>query len=277
MADEIVAPITPTPVTPAAPIVDNSSVAPAPVAPAPESAPVVPPVAPVEAVQPAPVETTPVPEAPKEPTPTILTEALKTPQEPPKTEEVKVEGAENQNDGGQSVEPAPPPKYDAFTLPEGITLDESRVGEFTNLLSSLELEGKADHAKVQEFGQKAVEFYINEQKNTVQKLEEYYANTWEKQKTDWREATIKDPEIGGNRLQTTLDAASSFIRTHGGTAEQQAEFRSLMDSSGLGNHPAIVRLLANAGQAMSEGRPLAAPKPVIQKQSRTSTMYGPKH
>lgn len=272
MADDIVAP---TPV--------ESSPVVTPVAPAsPEVTPVVTsdiniaPVAPTEPVQPAPVETAPAPEAPKELAPTILGEALQTPPEAPKTEEVKVDASEVKDEGGQSVEPAPPPKYDAFTLPEGVSLDEKSVGDFTNLLSSLELEGKADHAKVQEFGQKAVEFYINEQKNAVQKLEEHYANAWEQQKTDWREATVKDPEIGGNRLQTTLDSALTFIRTHGGTAEQQAEFRSLMDSSGLGNHPAIVRLLANAGRAMSEGRPLAAPKPVATKQSRTSTMYGPK-
>lgn len=267
MADEIVAPIAPVESSPVvAPVIPASQVE------TPVVSPDITPTAVVEPVQASPAEVVPIPETPKEPAPSILSEALKEP-EAPKVEPV-VEPVKDE--GGQSVEPAPPPKYDAWTLPEGISLEEASVGEFTNLLSSLELEGKADHAKVQEFGQKAVEFYINESKKNVQKLEEHYANAWEKQKTDWREATIKDPEIGGNRLQTTLDSASTFIRTHGGTAEQQTEFRSLMDSSGLGNHPAIVRLLANAGRAMSEGRPLAALKPVTQKQSRTSTMYGPK-
>lgn len=272
MADDIVAPtpVTPTPVIQTTPVSTDQA---PPVATAPEINPA--PVAPVEAVQPAPAPEAPTPEAPKEPVSTVLGEALKeVSPETPKTEEVKVEAQEVKDEGGQSVEPAPPPKYDPFTLPEGVTLDEKQVGEFTNILAGLELEGKADHAKLQEAGQKMVDLYINETKAAAENLSKHYTEVWEKQKADWREATVKDPEIGGNRLQTSIDAALNFIRTHGGTAEQQAEFRSLMDSSGLGNHPAVVRLFARAGQAMSEGRPLAAPKPVIQSKSRTQTMYG---
>ena len=249
--------------------------------------------APIETVAPAPtpVTETPTPAPTPEPAPSMLGEALKevpekksaeAPKEgetPPVAEAPKPQSGEDatkvaKDEGGQSVEPAPPPKYDAFVLPEGITLDEARVGEVTNLLSALELEGKADHAKLQETGQKLVDLYISEAKETVQKLSEHYANAWEKQKTDWREATVKDPEFGGNRLQTTLDAASTFIRTHGGTTEQQAELRSLMDSSGLGNNLAVIRLFATAGKAMSEGRPLAAPKPVTQPKSKVKALYG---
>jgi len=189
----------------------------------------------------------------------------------------KVEASEEQkNEGGQSEETAPPPKYDPWVLPEDIKLDEERIGEFSNLLAELETSGKATHEAVQAFGQKAVEFHINEVKKTVEQLTDYYQKTWEKQKTDWKESFLKDPDIGGNRFQTTVDSALTFIRTHGGTPEQQKEFRSLMETSGLGNHPAMIRLLANAGRAMSEGRPIAATKPVSQSKSKTATLYGGK-
>ena len=268
MADEPVAPVT-------TPVVETTPV-----------------VTPAETVTttPVPVETTPVvtetpkvetiSEAPKtEVAPSILGEALapveeKESAEAPKEGETPPVAEAPKDEGGQSVEPAPPPKYDPFVYPEGVTLDETRIGELTGLLSALELEGKADHAKLQETGQKLVDLYISESKAAVEKISEYYANAWEKQKTDWREATTNDPEFGGNRLQTTLDAASTFIRTHGGTKEQQAELRSLMDSSGLGNNLAVIRLFATAGRAMSEGRPLAAPKPVSQPKSKVKAMYG---
>lgn len=263
MADEPVAPV---PVTP--PVTETPVVTP-------DTAPVV---SSTEAPAPADTVVTETPQTP-EPAPSMLGEALKevTPEsaEAPKEGETPPVAEAPKDEGGQSVEPAPPPKYDAFVLPEGVSLDETRVGEFTNILAALELEGKADHAKLQETGQKLVDLYINEQKAAVEKLSEYYTNAWEKQKTDWREATVKDPEFGGNRLQTTLDAASTFIRTHGGTKEQQAELRSLMDSSGLGNNIAVIRLFATAGKAMSEGRPLAAPKPVSsQPKSKVKAMYG---
>ena len=82
-----------------------------------------------------------------------------------------------------------------------------------------------------------------------------------------------DPEIGGNRWQTTVDSATNFIRTHGGTEAQQAEFHKIMDESGLGNHPAMIRILARAGAAMSEGRPLAAQAPAVAL-SKTQKLYG---
>lgn len=244
-------------------------------------------------VAPAPVAQTvetPVSEAPRapevaKPAETVLAEALDKPAEAvtesPKVEtEVKTEGekdgstTEEPAKDGQTEEKAPPPAFDAFTVPEGITLTEDRIKEFTSLLSELELSGKADHKAVQEFGQKAVDFHIGEIKQAVEDVNKYYQTSWDKQKQDWKDSFLKDPEIGGNRFQTTVDSALSFIRTHGGNSEQQAEFRNLMETSGLGNHPVMIRILANAGKAMAEGQPLAATKPVSPPKSKTATLYG---
>lgn len=239
-------------------------------APTPEAAPVAPVEAPkavtvmgealdskVEAVKPA--EITPKPEPVAEVKPAV--EPVK---EEPKAQE------------GQSENPAPPPAYDPFTVPEGVTLDEERVTKFTDILRELETTGKADHAAVQQFGQKAVDFHVEEVQKAVENLQNSYMTAWEKQKTDWKDTFMKDPELGGNRFQTTVDAARNFIRTHGGSPEQQQEFRDVMESSGLGNHPAVIRLLANAGTAMKEGTPIIATKPVSAPKSKVSTLYGAK-
>lgn len=251
---------------------------------------VTPVVAPIEVVQPvqtvvvpvvAPVAETPVAtvvESPKAPEAvTVLAEAIDKSKEPPKTEVLIAEAVvtgEKKNEEGQSAEPAPPPVYDPFTVPEGITLDPDRVTKFTGILAELETGGKVDHALVQQFGQKAVDFHTAEVKKAVEDVTNLYKTSWDRQKTEWKDSFMKDPEIGGNRFQTTVDAALTFIRTHGGTPEQQTEFRNLMETSGLGNHPAVIRLLANAGTAMAEGRPLAAQKPVSVPKSKTSTLYG---
>lgn len=194
-------------------------------------------------------------ETPKESTETQPTDVTETP---------KVES-----------EPAPAPVYDPFKLPDDLKLDDTKVKEFTDILSDLETKSKAEHALVQEFGQKAVDFHINEIKKTVNDLQDFYKTAWDKQKTDWKDDFLKDPNIGGNRFQTTVDSANNFIRTHGGTSEEITEFRNLMETSGLGNHKAVIRLLANAGRAMSEGQPLAATAPVTQtKTSKVETLYG---
>lgn len=251
-----------------------------------ESAPVTPTVTPVES--PAVVTEAPVAvEIPIAPESTsIVGDALAAPEvekpievKPPEGEQPKVEGepdkpAEENKPEGQSDEPAPPPTYEAFTIPDDVSLEPERLKEFTDILGEFEGKTKADHAFVQEFGQKAVDFHVSEVKKTVEALNRSLAESWENTKTEWKDSFMKDPEIGGNRWQTTVDAASSFIRTHGGTAEQQSEFRKLMDMSGVGNHPAMIRLLASAGRAMSEGRPLAASSPVSPPKSKVATMYG---
>lgn len=199
----------------------------------------------------------------------------KTPVEPDKAPEVTdgVEAPET-NEGGQSDEPAPPPKYDPFVLPEGITLKDEKVGEFTNLLAELETSGKASHEAVQVFGQKAVEFYLNEAKNIVNDVQKYYQLSWDKQRLAWKDEFLADPDFGGNRQETTIAAANEFIRTHGGTPEEQAQLRKDLDTSGLGNKLSVIRLFARAGAAMQEGKPLAASRPVSEPKSKLKVMYG---
>lgn len=223
----------------------------------------------------APVEAAPVISEVK-PADTLLGKAPEAPKpvEPvaPEIKPAEVE-AVKETEGGQSVEPAPPPKYEAFEFPDGLKPNETKVAEFTSILSKLELEGKADHATVQKIGQELVNSYLTDIKKAAEGVSKYYQETWDKTKSDWREATVNDPEYGGNRLQTNLQAVQNFLNTHGGTAEQVAEFRNVMETTGLGNHPALFRLLVNVSQAYKEGTPLTANKPVQQTQSRVKTLY----
>ena len=175
---------------------------------------------------------------------------------------------------GQSDEPAPPPSYEPFTLPEGATVDAERIGDFTSLLGSFESQTKADHAAVQALGQQLMDRHVSEMQRVLQTVQEAGLAARTAQQTAWRDQFISDPEIGGNRQQTTVNSAIEFVRTHGGTEEQQAEFRQLMNETGIGNHPAMIRLLAKAGMAMSEGRPLAASQPSPSKPTRIQAMYG---
>lgn len=273
----------------------NEPIVAAPVAVAPVSAPV----APVEVAQvaPAPAATVvaPVTETPVAPVvapaaagseapkaveakapETLLGDTKDKPVEAPKTPEAVVEApkVEEKTKEGQSADPAPPPVYDAFTVPEGVTLDTARVSEFTKSLAELEQSGKVPHELLQKFGQTAVDMYVTEVKKATDALTQTYVKAWEDQKIAWKDSFLKDPEIGGNRWQTTIDSAQGFIRTHGGTTEQQTEFRSLMESSGLGNHPVMIRLLANANRTMAEGKQLAASKPAPVQKSKVETMYG---
>lgn len=203
---------------------------------------------------------------------TILNEPPKV--EEPKVEEVKTEEA-IKTDEGQSDEPAPPPPvYEAFNLPENMKVEEGILKEFTDILSKFETESKTKHELVQKFGQDAVDFYTKQIQKQTEDLTKFYSKSWDDQKVAWKDEFLKDPEIGGNRWQTTINAANEFIGTHGGTPEQQKAFRELMETSGLGNHPIMIRLLSNANRGLSEGKPLAASTPAPAAKSKTEALYG---
>lgn len=220
----------------------------------------------------------------------VVTEAVKAPEtvlgaEPPKEpvkapdvkpEEVKadVKVEPKKEEAAQSDEPAPLPTYEAFKLPEGISLEGEGLSEFTKELAEFQTNTKAEQAAVQEFGQKLVDRHVAEVQTAIKRLNDHYAQSWEKQKIEWKDQFVKDPEIGGNRQETTVKAALDFIRTHGGTESQQQEFRQLMETTGIGNHPAMIRLLAKANMNMSEGKPLPATKPSTTVTSKVSRRYG---
>lgn len=254
MADEII---------PTAPIVD------APVAPV-----VVEPVVVAEPVTPA-VVAEPIADKPAEPEKlaepvTLLAE--KAPEKP--VEKIAAEGekpADSKAEGSQSDEPAPLPAYEPFTFPEGVTFDEARLGDFTKTLGEFEIASKADHAEMQKFGQQLLERHTAELQNAVTRVTEAYQNIWEKQRNDWKESFIK---ANPNNYQTIVDSAKEFIGTHGGSEAEQNEFKALMESTGLGNHPAMIRLMANAMKANAEGKPLPALKPATQKKGILQTFYG---
>ncbi len=181
-----------------------------------------------------------------------------------------------ETESSQSDEPAPLPTYDEFVSPDDFVLDKNLIGDFTNKLGEFEKTTKADHAEVQKFGQSLIDSHIAEVKNSVERLNKSYIEAFENQKMAWKDAFEKDQDIGGNRKDTTLSAAREFIKTHGGTHEQQEEFRELLNQTGVGNHPAMIRMLAQAARskAFTEGQPLPATRPVSAAKSRLEKMYG---
>ncbi len=210
-------------------------------------------------------------ETPEKKEPTLLSLPEEKLEEPAEAEEEQKEQEDSKSD-----EPAPLPTYDEFKAPEGFTLDEALIGDFSKTLAEFEVSTKADHAEVQKFGQSLIERHVAEVKNSIDRHNVALMDAFEQQKSAWRESFEKDSELGGNRRDTTLNAALEFIKTHGGNEEQQKEFRDLMEQTGVGNHPALIRLLAQAGRSkeFTEGKPLPATNPVPMVKNKIQKRYG---
>lgn len=251
--------------------------------PAPEVTPVV--AAPVAEVVSEPTVLSVQPEIKAEIVPEEKPAEVKTEEKPaeeaPKVEEKKPEEKpveeKKPEEAKKPVEAERPlPVFEKFALPEGVTMPDEKMAEFTSMLAGFETVSKADHTESQRFGQALIDYHVAAQQELYKSLQTAYTEAWKTQTLEWKKQFEADQEIGGNRKDTTVKAAHDFIRNHGGTEAQQKEFRDLMGKTGLGNHPAMIRILANAGLAktLNEGTPIPAQAPASNKGSKLERMYG---
>ncbi len=136
------------------------------------------------------------------------------------------------------------PTYESFKLPEGFTYDNEKLGEFTKELGEFQALTKADTAAMQAFGQKLMDRHVAELQKAISSVSEITKTQKETQIDEWDKAFRADPEIGGKKQDTTLNAAKSAIAL-AGNAEQQKQFKQLLQDTGVYANPAMIRTLAN--------------------------------
>jgi hypothetical protein len=121
----------------------------------------------------------------------------------------------------------------AFETPEGVTLDEGDLTEFKTIAKELKL----PQADAKKFVDLAV------------KRETARAEAYAKQIEDWGTAVKADKELG---TPENLATAAKAIDTFG-----TPELKALLNSTGMGNHPEVVRLALRIGKAISEDKVIA--------------------
>lgn len=128
-----------------------------------------------------------------------------------------------------------PEKYE-FSAPEGTELDKAAVEQFEPIARELNLS--------QEQAQKLVDLYGSK---VMPQLMKQQAESWQKQVADWGTAAKEDKEIGGDKFGANLEKAKQAMGTFA-----TPELREFLESSGMGNHPEMIRLMVKVGAAMSE-------------------------
>lgn len=128
-----------------------------------------------------------------------------------------------------------PETYEAFTLPEGVQLDEAAVAKVTPVFKDIGL--------TQEQAQKLVTQYAELQ----QAAAEQQVAGFNQIKKDWAAEIKSDAEFGGDKLKETLGAAKAVLGTFGDKA-----LMSDLKEWGWANHPGLIRLLARVKAHLSE-------------------------
>lgn len=148
------------------------------------------------------------------------------------TAETTATSAEAGTQETKATEPVVPDSYD-LKMPEGVQLDSAAAEEFTAIAKELKL----DQAAAQKLADIGAKMATRQAEAHAQLVE------------TWTEQVKTDKEIGGDKLDQNLGIARKAIDTFG-----TPELKALLNSTGLGNHPEVVKLAFKVGKAISEDR-----------------------
>lgn len=125
-----------------------------------------------------------------------------------------------------------PEKYEDFSAPDGVTLDATVVEQFAEVARELDLP------------QEKAQLIIDKLQPVIAKRQ---AEQLETMRADWKSQLAADKEFGGVNLEASGVHAARAMKEFA-----TPEFRTLLNQSGLGDHPELVRFMVRAGRAISE-------------------------
>lgn len=131
---------------------------------------------------------------------------------------------EGKPEGGETAAEGAPDTYADFTLPEGVALGTDLATEFGGLAKGLNLT-QEQAQQVLDIGAKLALKGAADQVATIQTVQE-----------TWRNETRTDKEFGGDKLPENLARAKAAME-----ATSTPQLQVLLDKSGLGNHPEVIR------------------------------------
>lgn len=134
-----------------------------------------------------------------------------------KTEEGKPQGA--------------PEAYE-FSAPEGQEFDPAVIEQFSEVAKDLNL--------TQDAAQKVLD-------KMAPAIAQRQVNALAEAHKGWIDSTKADGEIGGDKLAENIAVANTAFEKFG-----TPELRALLDETGLGDHPEMIRWAHRVGKAMSE-------------------------
>jgi len=129
--------------------------------------------------------------------------------------------------------PKAPEAYE-FKAPEGRVFDSEVMASYSQVAKELNLSQESAQRLLDAVGPKMAERQMAMIEAT---------------RNGWADSSKSDREFGGEKLSENLGVAKKALDAFGTT-----ELRTLLNETGLGNHPELIRFMFRAGKAISEDR-----------------------
>ena len=169
--------------------------------------------------------------------------------------------------------------YEPFTIPEGFVMDDTQKADVNSFAKEFGL----DQAQAQKMVDKHFEI--------ISRSNDSITSAKESKLKEWAGQTMADKEFGGPNLSDNIAGARKAMNSFSQPAvgadgkailhsdgafkgQQMSEIELLMNESGWGSHPAMIRVFHRINQAMSEDHFVQGDmKPREQKKTPAETMY----
>lgn len=149
-----------------------------------------------------------------------------------------------------------PEEYANFDMPEGVELDTKLLESVAPVFKELNLtQGQA---------QKLADTFAAYKQADAQQLQDAFNADVQK----WKQDAEADKEIGGDTFKENVGTAVKALDRFG-----TSELKSLLESTGLGNHPEVIRFFHRVGKTISEDKPGGGNQASVEGQDQASRWY----
>lgn len=149
-----------------------------------------------------------------------------------------------------------PEKYD-LKLPEGSLLDAKAI------------ETISSYAKEKGLSNDEAQALINRDSSLVAEYKQSQESAFKQVAETWVSQVQEDKEIGGASFKENAELAKRVIKKFA-----TDDFSKVLDNTGLGNHPELVRVFVRIGKQMGEDKFVNATHVGAEKKSIADRVYG---
>lgn len=167
------------------------------------------------------------------------------------------EGTTTEGEDGVADKPEDAPeKYEDFAVPDGVTVDPATMDEASGIFKEMNLS--------QENAQKLIDFQAKRAAEDMKNA----SDTWSKTMDEWAASAKSDKEFGGAKFEENISIAKEGKEAFGGE-----EFDNMLESTGVGNHPEMLRFLVKVGAVVKEHNILQGTSTAASNTTAADRMY----
>ena len=172
-------------------------------------------------------------------------------QAPPDEQKSDAATEDTEESNEETQEAGAPEEYSEFEVPEEYGINDETLTDYQSWAKENNLTQDQAQAGV----------------NMVTKMQEAQVSKWVEQQKAWVDQAKSDTEIGGEKFDENISTAVKARDSFG-----NSEFSEMLDTSGLGNHPEMIRFLNRVGRAISEDKVIVSGANAGQR-SQESVLY----